>query len=144
MQVKIQLLNTKARMPEKSTDGSACFDVYATNSEIVAVQPESGAVLGTGLAFEIPEGFAMMVYSRSGHGFKNNVRLANSTGIIDSDYRGELKVKLTADSQTYLVKPGERIAQFMIIPVPAVEFYQDNVDIQTKRGTDGFGSTGTL
>ena len=131
-------------MPQQSTDDAACFDIFATNRDVVAVQPGSGAVFGTGLSFEIPPGYAMMVYSRSGHGFKHNVRLANTTGIIDSDYRGELKIKLAADVSTYLVQPGERIAQAMIIPVPRIDFYIGEVDTDTGRGVGGFGHTGLL
>ena len=142
MQVKVKLHSPNARLPQKSTDGSACFDVFATNTEIVAVQQQSGAVFGTGLSFEIPEGYALMVYSRSGHGFKNNVRLANCVGVIDSDYRGELKVKLAADETTYLVQPGERIAQCMVIPIPVVSFVETTDTAETARGAGGFGSTG--
>lgn len=86
----------------------------------------------------------MMVYSRSGHGFKSDTRLANCVGVIDSDYRGELMVKLTYDGNECgeLIQPGDRIAQAMIIPVEQVQFELADELSDTERGTGGFGSTG--
>lgn len=86
----------------------------------------------------------MMIYSRSGHGFKYGARLANCVGVIDSDYRGEVKVKLHVDFPCGfpLLGIGARIAQAMIIPVPSVEFEAVDDLSDTERGTDGFGSTG--
>jgi dUTP pyrophosphatase len=142
MNIKIKLLSPRATMPVYATAGSACFDI-ATVDDNVDIRPGSWAVLGTDLAFEIPAGHVMMVYSRSGHGFKNGIRLANSVGVIDSDYRGELKVKLHNDSsRVFSVNCGDRIAQAMIVPVSQVQF--DAVDELgvTERGAGGFGSTG--
>jgi dUTP pyrophosphatase len=142
MNIKVKLLSPQAKMPAYATSGSACFDI-ATVDDDVDIRPGAWAVLGTDLAFEIPDGHVMMVYSRSGHGFKNGVRLANSVGVIDSDYRGELKIKLHNDSsRTFSVNRGDRIAQAMIVPVSQVQF--DSVDElgATERGTGGFGSTG--
>ena len=87
----------------------------------------------------------MLVYSRSGHGFKYGVRLANCVGVIDSDYRGEVGVKLTADqtSEGFFVRNGDRIAQAMIVPVDRVEFEEVEKLSDTDRGTGGFGSTGS-
>lgn len=89
-----------------------------------------------------------MIYSRSGHGFKTNTRLANCVGVIDSGYTGEVMVKLTMDDQLLedeldlYVKPGDRIAQAMLIPVPRVEFEVCEQLTLTERGDDGMGSTG--
>lgn len=142
MKVKIKLTHTSAKIPTYGSDGAACFDLYAIDNH--EISPAGGAkAIPTGLAFEIPQGHVMMVYSRSGHGFKNGVRLANATGVIDSDYRGEVMVKLTNDGNSWFdIKSGDRIAQAMIIPVEQVEF--DAVDdlSDTERGTGGFGSTG--
>jgi dUTP pyrophosphatase len=142
MNTKVKLLSPQAKMPSYATSGSACFDI-ATIDE-ADVTPGSAAVLRTGLAFEIPKGHVMMVYSRSGHGFKNGVRLANGTGVIDSDYRGELMIKIHNDSRViFSVNRGDRIAQAMIVLVSQVQF--DAVDElgTTERGAGGFGSTGT-
>ena len=84
----------------------------------------------------------MMIYSRSGHGFNWGVRLANCVGVIDSDYRGEVKVKLQADGCAMTVSKHDRIAQAMIIPVPKVQFTEVEALSETVRGAGGFGSTG--
>ena len=97
----------------------------------------------TGLAFEIPDGYVMLVYSRSGHGFKSGVRLANGTGIIDSDYRGPMLVRLHNDGQLpFNVRNGDRIAQCLLMPAPQVEIVQVEELSETDRGDGAFGSTG--
>lgn len=142
MQINIKKVHKDAQTPTYGTVGAACFDIYSTDGGFVS--NGEGSTFGTGLSFEIPEGHVMLVYSRSGHAFKFDVRLANCVGVIDSDYRGELMVKLSCDSNEYpyIVTPGERIAQAMIIPVAQVTF--NNVDElnNTDRGTGGLGSTG--
>ena len=142
MNIKVKPLSPLAQMPAYATAGSACFDI-ATIDDNVDIGPGSGSVLRTGLAFEIPPGHVMMVYSRSGHGFKNGIRLANGTGVIDSDYRGELMVKVHNDgNRVFSVNRGDRIAQAMIVPVQQVEFEAAEDLTNTDRGTGGFGSTG--
>jgi dUTP pyrophosphatase len=142
MNTKVKLLSPQAKMPAYATAGSACFDI-ATVDDNIDIRPGSWAVLGTDLAFEIPSGHVMMVYSRSGHGFKNGIRLANSVGVIDSDYRGELKIKLHNDSsRVFSVNRGDRIAQAMIVPVSQTQFETVDELGTTDRGTGGFGSTG--
>ena len=142
MNIKVKPLSALAQMPAYATAGSACFDI-ATIDDNVDVGPGSSAVLRTGLSFEIPSGHVMMVYSRSGHGFKNGVRLANSVGVIDSDYRGELMVKVHNDSRArFSISCGDRIAQAMIVPVQQVEFEAAEDLTNTARGVGGFGSTG--
>jgi dUTP pyrophosphatase len=143
MNVKVKTLSALAQLPTYATSGSACFDI-ATVSDGVDITPGASAVLKTDLAFEIPPGHVMMVYSRSGHGFKNGVRLANGTGVIDSDYRGELMVKLHNDgNRVFSVNRGDRIAQAMIVPVAQVAFEHTTELTDTARGAGGFGSTGT-
>lgn len=139
MNIKIQKLHPDAVVPTYATSGAACFDLYATESKLVV----NRCVIDTGLAFEIPEGYVMLVHSRSGHGFKFGVRLANGTGIIDSDYRGELMVALHNDGDLPLrITAGDRIAQAMIVPVPQVSFTLVEELSTTDRGSGGFGSTG--
>lgn len=159
MEIKIKKLHPEAIIPEYQTNGAACFDIHALVDELdgrvfrwdgperltpgVGSGNESSQIYRTGLSFEIPEGYAMMVYSRSGHGFKHDVRLANCVGVIDSDYRGELKVKITADADHgMMVANGDRIAQAMIIPVQQVSFKVVDDLSSTERGSGGFGSTG--
>lgn len=142
MQVKIKTLNSRAQMPVYATPGAACFDICTTSADTEIMTGDS-AVFATGLSFEIPEGHVMMLYSRSGHGFKQGLRLSNGTGIIDSDYRGELMIKLHNDGvKTAHIAQGDRIAQAMIVPVQQVLFESADQLSDTQRGTGGLGSTG--
>ena len=141
MQIKVTRLTELARLPTLATEGAACFDIYTTIQYSQLISNDEPTVFNTGLVFEIPEKHVMLVFSRSGHGFKHNVRLANAVGVIDSDFRGELKIKLTTDNLSYTVEPGERIAQVMILPVPAITFTEADVLSDTVRGIGGFGST---
>ena len=150
MKVKVKKLHPDAKLPVYSTEGSACFDISAL--ELDNIPSMSGrqlftddtTVIRTGLSFEVPKDHVMLVFSRSGHGFKENVRLSNCVGVIDSDYRGELMVKLIKDAPSHntLINKGDRIAQAMIIPVQQVQFELVNELSDTTRGTNGLGSTG--
>jgi dUTP pyrophosphatase len=143
MKINIKKLHPDAVVPQYATAGAACFDLVCVN-EVMITPGREHVALRTGLAFEIPEGYVMMVYSRSGHGFKNGIRLANGTGVIDSDYRGEVMVKMHNDgSSALLVTAGERIAQAMIVPVEQVELTVVDELSDTARGSGGLGSTGT-
>ena len=152
MKIKVQKLHPDAVVPTYITPGAACFDLYALDGGWVgAVNAENAeqktvskgaAVFRTGLAFEVPAGHVMLIFSRSGHGFNHDVRLSNCVGVIDSDYRGEVKVKLRSEEKPFAVHSGDRIAQAMILPVPAVEIELAETLSSTQRGTGGFGSTG--
>ena len=141
MQVKFKKTDERAKMPTMATVGAACFDLFA--ADVVTTEPNA-VVYNTGLQFEIPQGHVMMIYSRSGHGFNKGITLANGTGVIDSDYRGDIKVKLVSSvtHSAQFPQVGERIAQAMILPVPLVGFYMTAKLSQTQRGEGGFGSTG--
>ena len=145
LKLKVKRLIPNATIPTYATDGSACFDIYSTGTAEV----NHSQVFSTGLAFEIPKGYVMLVFSRSGHGFNKDVRLANCVGVIDSDYRGELKVKLTNDNPNKMfaatrldVKTGDRIAQAMLLQYDKVEFEEVDDLTDTTRGVGGFGHTG--
>lgn len=148
MQLKFKRLHPDAILPKLATAGAACFDLHALlggEDARAYVNVGTSTTLRTGFAVEIPEGFAMLIYSRSGHGFNKNVRLANCVGVIDSDYRGELMVKLTRDEHDggeMVVRHGDRIAQAMLMPVPLVELMEVDHLTATVRGTGGLGSTG--
>lgn len=147
MNINIKKLSPLAKMPTYATDGSGWFDLYSINTLPRLVQDGHPVVFDTGLAFEIPPGHGMFILSRSGHGFNFDTRLANCVGCIDSDYRGEIKVKLTCDVERdegmpMSVMPGDRIAQACILPIPRVSFsFVDELG-DTTRGKGGFGSTG--
>ena len=152
IQVKVTRLDPAAKLPVYATDGSGCFDLFATTvdgySSIGALVHDGYPIeCNTGLAFEIPPGHVMLVYSRSGHGFNHAVRLANCVGVIDSDYRGEVKVMLTCDNDQddappLKVNPGDRIAQALVLPFPRVVFEEVTELSATARSQGGFGSTG--
>lgn len=148
MEIKIKKLHPGAVIPQYATDGAACFDLHACMPEESHCKITAGTpvVFETGLSFEIPSGYAMLIFSRSGHGFNFSMRLANCVGVIDSDYRGEVKVKLARDSNpgawSVPIGHGDRIAQAMVIPVPRVSFVEAKELSETVRGAGGFGSTG--
>ena len=142
MKVKIKKVHQDATTPTYATMGSACFDLYTVDEGLVL--PASAKTFSTGLAFEIPEGHVMLLFSRSGHGFNHGVRLSNCVGVIDSDYRDAVRVKLhndRIDGGFHVVK-GSRIAQAMIIVLPNVGFEVCNELSDSERGIGGFGSTG--
>lgn len=140
-QLKVKKLHEDAQLPEYATEGAACFDIRSVQDGVVPVN--GSLALSTGLSFEIPEGHVMLVYSRSGHGFKNDVSLSNAVGCIDSDYRGCLGVKLTnSGTKDFVVEKGDRIAQGMIIKYDRISFVEVDELSETERGEGGFGSTG--
>lgn len=144
MKLKIKKLHPDAITPTYATPGSACFDIYAFDpkSGSAVLYHGKSLLIGTGLSLEIPVGQCLKMYSRSGHGLKYNVCLANGTGIIDSDYRDELKVIIINHGvEPFLVKHGDRIAQAMLVPVEQVEFEEVDSLSETER-LGGFGSTG--
>lgn len=140
MNIEFKKLHADARMPAYATDGSGCFDLYAVSVE--ACDSTKQAVYDTGLAFSVPQGYTMLVFSRSGHGFKKSLRLANSVGVIDSDYTGPVKIKIQADGKhAPIIDLKDAVAQAMIIATPAVMFKQVQELSETDRGAGGFGST---
>lgn len=145
--VKIHRLQPDARIPTYGSDGAACFDFYAYNPNArTFLFPNAPVTFNTGVAIEVPEGWALLIYSRSGHGFKSDTRLSNCVGVIDSDYRGEIKVRLIrdalSDSHPHCIDHGDRIAQGMLVPVAKTHFEIVNQLNTTERGAGGFGSTG--
>lgn len=145
MELKIKRLHHNAVIPRYATSGSACFDLHNIDEEDKMVMEGNPLVFRTGLAFEIPKDHVMLIFSRSGHGFNSDVRLANCVGVIDSDYRDEVKVKLSNDPSLkwggFLVRQYDRIAQAMVIPVEQVKFVLcDELSVTERFG--GLGSTG--
>lgn len=143
MQIRFTKLTEDAITPTYATDGSAAFDLYATAIPPMYVGDARPVVFQTGIAVEVPQDHVLLIFSRSGHGFKAGVRLANCVGVIDPDYRGSIDVKLTADSGGGLmVHAGDRIAQGLIVPAIRVELQEVDSLSDTYRGQGGFGSTG--
>jgi len=139
MKVKLDKLHCDAAFPTYATDGSGAFDLTAVSREF----SNETVTYGTGLAIEVPKGHTLLIFSRSGHGFRDDIRLSNCVGVIDSDYRGEVKVKLAYDGTGRASWPrvGDRIAQGVIVKTPHVEFELSALS-ETARGANGFGSSG--
>jgi len=143
MQVSVKKLNPDAVLPTYGSAEAAGADLYACLEEAVTIQPGEAAWIPTGIALEVPKGCAGLVYARSSMGVKRGLAPANKVGVIDSDYRGEIRVVLLNHSKTpQTVEPGERVAQFVITPVLTPVYTEVDTLSDTDRGTGGFGSTG--
>ena len=131
-------------LPKYETLGAAGMDVCS--NEDVEIAPGKVVAVKTGLYFEIPDGYAVNVMPRSGLSMKTGLRVANSVGLLDSDYRGNLCILLwNTDSVSYMVKKGDRIAQLVLSKVPQISWVSvatKNELSSTDRGANGFGSTG--
>ena len=143
MQVKIKKLDEKAIIPTYGTEYSAGADLYAISDTDVTILPHETTLVHTGLAVEIPEGYAGLIYARSGLASKRSLAPANKVGVIDADYRGEVMVALHNHSdKPQTISGGERIAQLVIAPFLKAEFELADELSDTTRGAGGFGSTG--
>ena len=141
--VRVKKLHPNAVLPTYGSQEAAGADLYACLEETVTIQPGETAWIPTGIALEVPKGCAGLVFARSSLGAKRGLAPANKVGVIDSDYRGEIRVVLLNHSkEAQTVGNGERVAQFVITPVltPVYEEVEELTD--TSRGTGGFGSTG--
>lgn len=128
--------------PHRATGGAAGLDLQACIDEPVELLPGAVKLISSGIAAAIPDGYAAFVFARSGLGIRHGITMANSVGVIDSDYRGEIKVGLINLSSTpYTICPGDRIAQLVIMPVVQAVFAEGEIG-STDRGAGGFGSTG--
>ncbi len=144
MNINIIKLNKNAKLPERGSDFAAGYDLFANISEDIIIAPHETKMIGTGLAMEIPEGYFGGVFARSGLSSKEGLRPANCTGVVDADYRGEVKVALHNDSEvSRTITPDEKIAQLVVIPFLSVDFNLVSELSDTVRGAGGFGSTGT-
>ena len=131
-------------LPNYATEGSAGMDLRAILDEPLEIKPGETQLLPTGIAIHINDPqLAAVLLPRSGLGHKHGIVLGNLVGLIDSDYQGQLMVSCwNRSDQPFIVEPGERIAQMVIVPVVQPEFHIVNEFEETQRGTGGFGSTG--
>lgn len=142
MNIKIKRLKNGAVIPTRGSEYAAGSDLYSAENDLY-IEDRQTVMIGTGIAMEIPEGYVGLVYARSGLACKEGLAPANKVGVIDSDYRGEIKVALYNQSgEKKLVKKGERIAQIVIAPFLTPEFTEVSELDETDRGEGGFGSTG--
>ncbi len=142
MNIPVQKLHPAASLPRFGSAGAAGADLCALFG--ATLQPGETALIRTGLALAIPAGFGGFVFARSGLASKRGLAPANKVGVIDSDYRGELLVALYNQSGApQTVEAGERIAQLVLLPVPAAAYLEADTLEETPRGAGGFGSTGS-
>ncbi len=147
--IQLKILDSKIGnelpLPEHATEGSAGVDLRACLDQPLTVKPGETHLVGTGIAIHIADpGFAAMLLPRSGLGHKHGIVLGNLVGLIDSDYQGELKVSCWNRGDTeFVVKPGERICQMIIVPVVQTEYEIVEEFDESDRGAGGFGHTGT-
>lgn len=144
--IRIRLLEQAGRKPEMprfATKGAAAVDLAAFLEAPVTIAPGARFAVPTGIALDLPEGWCAFVMARSGLSLKSGISLANGVGLIDSDYRGEVRVSLQNNSDVpFTVEDGMRVAQLLFLQVPAVHLVETQVLSETERGTGGFGSTG--
>lgn len=141
--IRVKKLDPRAILPTYGSAEAAGADLYACLTEPLTIHPGEVAWITTGIALEIPKGCAGLVYARSGLACKRGLAPANKVGVIDSDYRGEIKVVLlNHGKEDQVIAHGERIAQFVITPV-LTPVYEEVTELDnTERGVSGFGSTG--
>lgn len=142
--LKIKKLYKDTIIPKKAHNEDAGFDLYAHLSDTVVIEPHKTALIGTGIAVELPVGTFGAIFARSGLATKKGLAPANKVGVVDSPYRGEIKVALHNHSDFCCeISNGERIAQMVVIPYMNVSLELTNELSDTERGVGGFGSTGT-
>lgn len=142
--VRLKRLSPAAKLPTYATPASAGADLYLLAEGGLTVAPGETVLAHTGIALELPAGYAGLIYARSGLATKRGLAPANKVGVVDADYRGEILVSLhNHSSAPQTLEDGERIAQLVITPVLAVEFAECDDLSDTARGAGGFGSTGT-
>jgi len=143
IEVAVQRLREDAVLPSQAYDGDAGLDLAACEGAVL--EPGARATIGTGVAVEIPEGYAGFVQPRSGLASRHGIGVVNSPGLVDSGYRGEIRVVLlnTDTTTPFTVEPGMRIAQLVVLELPEVELEEVDELPATERGVRGHGSSGT-
>ena len=142
--VNIKKLSEKAIVPTYGSEYAAGADLYACLEAEVTIAPHATVLIPTGIAMELPIGYAGLIYARSGLATKKGLAPANKVGVVDCDYRGEVKVALHNHGEVaQTVSYGERIAQLVIAPYLTAQFIERDELSETVRGAGGFGSTGS-
>lgn len=144
MNIKIKKLTDTAKIPTRGSEYAAGYDLYADIKEAVTISPQTVVKIPTGIATEIPHGYFGAVFPRSGIATKRLLNLINDIPVIDEDYRGEWILPIfNAGNEDQIIEPGERIAQFILLPYQILNIIEVNELSNTTRGENGFGSSGT-
>ncbi len=143
MKINIKKLTETAILPDRGSAYAAGYDLFADLAEALEIKPHETKMIPTGLAMELPEGYWGGIFARSGLAAKESLRPANCVGVVDADYRGEVKVALHNDGEiARTITPGQKVAQLVVVPFLSVEFEEVAELSDTVRGVGGFGSTG--
>jgi len=141
--LKIMKVRENATIPKRATEGSAGIDLCACIDEEIVISPRDIVKIPTGIAVSVPNSYVSLLFARSGLSTKHGIGLANSVGVVDSDYRGEVIVALINNGkEPYTITPNERIAQLCVMPVAILPIVECESLDDTERGDGGFGSTG--
>ena len=143
-EILIKRLSKNINLPKYETDGSSGMDLSANINSNIKIEPGETSIIPTGISVSIPKNFEIQIRPRSGLAAKNQISILNTPGTIDADYRGEIKVILiNLGKKTFLIEKGARIAQMVLSPIEKAKIKEvENLE-KTKRGSGGFGSTGT-
>ena len=143
MTLKIKKMNENAILPTRGSEKAAGIDLYACVDEPITIFPRQTVMFGSGIACEFPEGFWGMVVPRSSVGIKRHLNIPQGAAVIDEDYTGEIKLAFYNHSdRTQIIKPGERVAQMILLPYYLFNIVETDTLSETERGTGGIGSTG--
>jgi dUTP pyrophosphatase len=142
VRIKVKILRSNARLPKRATLGSVGYDIYAAIDSSLTISPKETVLIPSGFSISLKNGYAAFIFARSGLGVKHNIALANGVGVIDSDYRNEVFVGLTNNSNTtFTIRPLDRIAQMIIMKcgLPSLKLC---MELPSSTRVGGFGSTG--
>lgn len=143
MELKVKKMRPEAILPTRGSKEAAAVDLYACIPGSMTLTPGATAKIPSGIACDFPEGYFGMVFPRSSVGTKRHLVLANTSGIIDNDYKGEIIMVFTNTSRhNQTIEPGERLAQMILLPYVTYDIIETDELSETERGAGGFGSTG--
>ena len=143
-EILIKRLSDNVSLPKYETEGSSGMDLAANINEKIEIKPGTTAIVPTGISVSIPKNFEIQIRPRSGLAAKNQISVLNTPGTIDADYRGEIKVILiNLGTKSFMIENGTRIAQMVLCPIVKAKLKEVKILKSTKRGSGGFGSTGT-
>lgn len=143
LDVKIKVLFEGAKLPHYATAGAGAMDLSACINRPVKLHPGTTEAIPTGLAVELPDGYGLFITPRSGLAIKHNVVVLNTPGLVDADYRGEIRVVLkNTGNDVFYINPEARIAQMFILPLPRIKWVEVDELSSTVRADGGFGHTG--
>ncbi len=143
-EILIKRLSDNVSLPKYETEGSSGMDLAANINEKIEIKPGTTVIVPTGISVSIPKNFEIQIRPRSGLAAKNQISVLNTPGTIDADYRGEIKVILiNLGTKSFMIENGTRIAQMVLCPIAKAKLKEVKILESTKRGSGGFGSTGT-